>query len=408
MSGSSPGTRISATQWGMRGALAALALLAGYTSVKATLAQVAVKGNPALAHRLSPGNAQVASQFAWQMSGQQATPANRIAADRLAKQALIADPTAVSAVATLGLNAHLRGDADNARRLFAYSERLSRRNLATQVWLVENAARRGDVTGTLHHFDVALRTSLVAPDVLYPVLAQTMAAPGIRTEMTRTLADHPGWGDSFLRYVAANSKDPRPIAALFTELRQSNVPVPDDAGVNLINALITHGFAQEAWAFYTTGHPHSDPRFSRDPGFTGNADTASLFDWTPINDGGIASSLQPGAFEYQVSASLAGPVLQQWQMLPPGQYRIEGRSRGIEQQPTALPYWSLTCDDGRELGRVTVPNSAQNDGHFSGQFMVPGDCPVQKLTLVTQSSDAVGGSSGQFDRVQIVPQGSRP
>lgn len=96
-------------------------------------------------------------------------------------------------------------------------------------------------------------------------------------------------------------------------------------------------------------------------------------------------------------------MLQQSQLLPPGRYRLTGHSTAIEQVDTALPYWALSCQGGRELGRVEVPNSSVAGGVFSGTFNVPAGCPVQTLVLVARPSDAVSGLSGAFDRVELMP-----
>lgn len=96
-------------------------------------------------------------------------------------------------------------------------------------------------------------------------------------------------------------------------------------------------------------------------------------------------------------------MLQQLQLLPPGSYRLSGHTIGIEQPAGALPYWTLRCQDGRELGRVEVPNSGVANGNFTGTFSVPAGCPVQTLVLMARSSDAIAGQSGQIDRAALMP-----
>jgi hypothetical protein len=91
------------------------------------------------------------------------------------------------------------------------------------------------------------------------------------------------------------------------------------------------------------------------------------------------------------------------QVLPPGDYRLEGHASGIEQPESSAPYWLLSCSDGRELGRVVVHNATRDGGHFAGRFNVPAGCPSQFLTLVARPSDLVSGLSGQIDQVQLSP-----
>jgi hypothetical protein len=63
----------------------------------------------------------------------------------------------------------------------------------------------------------------------------------------------------------------------------------------------------------------------------------------------------------------------------------------------------LRCSDGRELGRVALPNSDEAEGNFAGRFSVPAGCPVQTLVLVAPGSEGVSGLSGQIDRAQMSP-----
>ncbi|HMN62584.1 MAG TPA: DUF4349 domain-containing protein, partial [Anaerolinea sp.] len=80
-----------------------------------------------------------------------------------------------------------------------------------------------------------------------------------------------------------------------------------------------------------------------------------------------------GLFDFTVSMGNGGPLLQQLQMLPPGDYVLEGQSVGIEQSARSRPYWILRCQTGGEIGRVEVPNSSQASGRFQGTIRVPAE-----------------------------------
>ena len=395
--------RRSPREWAVRIALAAVAAVLGYYSVIFSIAQVVVKNNPELAYRLAPYDGRITAVYATSLAGEDATPQDRARADDLAKLALRQDPTAVAAAATLGVNADLRGDRAAARRYFTYAQKLSRRDLRTQLWMIEDAVQRGDIPAALHQYDITLRVFPNLGKMLYPVLASASGDPAIRTELVKTLAGKPLWGESFINFIAGSGPDPRATAALFLALRRAGVAVPEAAGAGAINALIAAGQADAAWSYYAGIRPGADRRRSRDPRFVGKLETPSQLDWMPVNDGGLTTSIQGGIFDFAVPASVGGPLLQQLQLLPPGSYRLTGHSIGIEQTQDARPYWLLSCQGGRELGRVEVPNSNVANGVFSGVFSVPADCPVQTLVLMARPSDAVSGLSGQFDRVELVP-----
>nr|WP_294811023.1 hypothetical protein [uncultured Sphingomonas sp.] len=395
--------RRPAKVWVVRGGLAAVAVVAGYLAVTHSLAQVLVKDNVDWAHVLARSDGRITARLAASFAGSKATDADRWRADQLAREALRQDPTAVVAVSTLGLNAQVRGSTAEARRLFAYSEKLSRRDLQTQLWAIEDAVGRGDIASALRHYDIALRTEPDASQILYPILSSASADPDIRPFLIKTLAAKPPWWDSFVNYLASNLPDPRSTAQLFVGLRRGGLDVPESARAGVINALISGGFTEDAWAYYASTRRGIDRRMSRDPDFTANLVAPSQLDWVSINEGGISTTIQQGIVDFAVPASVSGALLQQMQTLPLGNYRLEGHSIGIEQAENARPYWTLRCQDGRELGRIILPNSSQGGGKFSGQFSVPAGCPVQMLVLTASPSYAVSGLTGQIDRAQLSP-----
>ena len=133
----------------------------------------------------------------------------------------------------------------------------------------------------------------------------------------------------------------------------------------------------------------------------------SVFDWQAGADTRLSAAIlrkgESALLDFSVPPSVGGVLVRQTQLLPPGNYRIEGRSQGIDQPERSQPYWTLTCKDGRELGRVALSNSNQNGGDFSGRFTVPERCEVQTLSLVARSTDDIMGVSGQIEKARLVP-----
>ena len=364
-------------------------------------------GNAGLdrAYRLAPWDGRITARLSAKIAGPEAGRADRARADTLARDALRHDPTAVDAVATLGLDTQLRGDTAAARRLLGYSQALSRRDLRTQLWAVEDAVARGDVAATLTHYDIALRTSRAAPDLLFPILAAAIGEPAIRAGLIPMLAKRVPWGSGFTDYLGGNGPSPQTTAALFRDLHRAAVPVSDGAQAAVINALVAKGSIGDAWTQYAVIHPGADRARSRDP-YLRNP-IPSAFDWVPTSDAAVSAVVQRGerggVFDFAVPTSVGGPLLSQLQVLPPGAYALAVHSSGIEQSDDTRPYWALTCRDGRELGRAIMPDSARSGGAFTARFQVPADCPVQALSFVAVPSDKVSGLSGQIDRVQLRP-----
>lgn len=397
--------RRSAVEWGIRGALVLLFALLGYTSVAWTLGFVVKARNPARAHALAPGDGRITALLAEKALTDIPGPNERARAAQLSRQALALDAMALPAVTTLGLDAQLGNDTVRARRLFDYAQRLSRRDLKTRIWAIEDAVARGDIPGALRQYDIALRTSRTAPDVLFPVLAGASTEPAIARELARTLAARPAWGANFVDYLAGSGPDARTSMRLFLALRRAGVAVSGPAQAVTITRLLSHDAAEDAWAYYAATHPGADRLMSRDPRFIADPSDLTPFDWVPADVPGLTVSIQRGErggiLDFAAPSGMGGMVVQQMQMLPPGDYRLDGHASGIEQPDGTRPYWALICNDGRELGRVVMPTSTQTGGSFGGRFSVPAGCRVQRLALVVRASDAMAGVSGQVDRVQL-------
>lgn len=405
--------RRSLREWSVRGALALAILVLGYLSTSRTLAIALLETDAERAYALSPADGRVSGELAEQIATREASApsgasaARRARADRLAREALRAEPLAPSALTALGLNSQLRGDGEGARRLFAHSDAISRRELGTRLWLIEDAVARGDIPAALSHYDIALRTARSAPDLLFPVLSAAIADPAIAEALARLMAKQPPWGEQFIVYLGDASTSPVTNARFFRRLDALGLPVPDVAQAGVINMLVNAGRMDDAWAHYRSVRKTVDRRRSRDIEFAAKLPFPSVLDWTPvIADPGVNASIDGGVLDFSVPATIGSIVLQQVQFLPAGRYRLDGVSAGIDAADGAHPYWELVCLDGRALGRVELPNSDQDSGRFSGQLTVGADCKAQALRLVIRPSQTISGMTGQIERVRLMPAGA--
>ena len=210
----------SRAEWAVRGAIAVLSMLFLCLSVSYALGEALKVRNPTLAHALAPWDGEITALYSMaRFTAEQRNPSNAVV--QLAQRAFWQDPTALPAIAVLGLRSQTTGDETKARQLFAYSQFLSRRDLQTQLWMVEDAVNRGDISGALRHYDIALRTSKLAPNLMFPVLASAMQDPSIRAELITTLAKRPAWEADFVAYVAKNAANPHIVAQLYIELQRA-------------------------------------------------------------------------------------------------------------------------------------------------------------------------------------------
>ncbi|RYF21682.1 MAG: hypothetical protein EOO77_05575 [Oxalobacteraceae bacterium] len=391
----------------IRIAITLVILVTGYIGVMQSLSEITKKADPLRAHLLMAGDGRITAYAAEKSFQDRPSGDSNAPSAKLARLAVRQDATAVLAFVVLASQAEMRGDIKAARRLFDYAEALSRRNLPTQLWAIEDAVSRGKIPEALRHYDIALRTSRDASKILYPVLASALSEPAIRSSLTATLAKKPNWGSSFIAYSLGSNADPRHIANLFYGMRAAGVTVTPEASSSLVNRLLLIGAPNDAWRYYASLRKGIVPDRSRDPSFSTNVISSSQFDWVPTDRNGVSVSIQRGdhngVVDYSVPTGNGGILLQQLQMLPPGRYRLTGSGSGVDQPETTMPYWALTCQGGQEIGRVALVRSKQDISTFSGQFDIPTNCPVQLLTFVARLSDNFGGTEGRINHVELTP-----
>lgn len=385
--------------------LAVVVLVAAYFSLAHTLANVIVRAAPAKAHALASQDGRIAASAAVEAFYSAPTGGTDDPAALLARKALRRDPTAVDALNVLAMKAQLRGDTSGARDLFSYSLNLSRRDLGSRLWAIEEAVSRGDIKTALTNYDIALRTSPRAPDMLFPVLANAIDEARIRPILIDILASEPVWAEKFIDFAATSGPKPQATRLLFEEAAGRSIPIDDDARASVVNSLFAANNYRDAWDYYASFRDGATRDHSRDPEFTFAGETRTIFDWIALEHTTIVpgSDGERGVADFSVPPTLGGPLLQQYILLPPGTYRLSGLSTGISQSDQTRPYWAVDCVDGPQLGQVPLPNSDEVGGQFEGNITVGGDCPAQVLRLIANPSNDIAGVSGQIVRATLAP-----
>jgi hypothetical protein len=324
----------------------------------------------------------------------------------LAKAALRRDATLPTPYRVLGFARDAVSDAAGAERLLAAGNKLSRRDFATQLWLIERAVGRNDVPGALDHYDIALRTSDAAPAILTPILAQGLSEPQIVDGLAPRLKSAP-WGPQFLTDAIATSKSMPGLVRLAIRLQQHGHPLSLDNMRQLANRLVEEKAFREVAALRAisparlpSGQLIGDPTFDR-PG-----DIAS-FAWA-LGQGDHAEVVRKSeegggikGIRFTVQPKRTGEVARQLLTLAPGQYRLAIAGRSNVRSDNMPPTWFLTCADTlTQLATLDMPNSAPTK-LTEVQFDVPRGCNAQSLVLAVRRTEVAAVVEGSVDQVAI-------
>ncbi|WP_116092024.1 hypothetical protein [Sphingomonas crusticola] len=389
--------------------LIGLALLA-VAMLRNSLAFIVRPIDPALALRIDPTNAEVAASRSEQLLRTDPSPANRTLSEQLARRALDRSPTSAAAARMLATTRDLAGDPSSARRLMRYSESLSRRDLPTQLWFIEDAVRRNDVPQALHHYDIALRGSVTTAPLLFPVLVAALAQPPVVEGLIDTLRAKPRWADAFLNQASHDARDFDGLARLLVGLARHGYPLPDTTIALATARMADAGRYDRAWETYSASRHGAVRSGLRDPDFARLGENATPFDWAILPGSGIAAEPRlegpASRLAYHAATGAGGVVARQLLLLPRASYIVGGRAFNA----ASAAQLRLTCaGGGAVIATIPIENGGEHGAAFASRVTVPAGCTAQWLEVVVDGGDDPAGSSGEISQLRVlpVPEGRR-
>ena len=382
------------------------AIAAGWLSLAVGAAGTTRQHAPQRALEWWPNDARALAELASRTLAE-GSPAQRREAGAMAARAIRRDPLLPDPYAVLALSRV--EDERFATRMMGYSQDLSRRNLATQLWLIEDAVRRNDVAGALRHYDTALRASPRAPELLFPVLSAAIAEPAVTTELARVLAREPRWRIAFIAHAIEHS----PVPARIDDLSRLSARLghPFGAGLDtlLITRLVDEGQYRRALALYERAiDPAQARRLIRNGGFE-RPGAGTSFDWLLFDEGDLWARRGQGPdgirLEFGANAGRGGAVARQTLLLPPGRYRLGAESGSLEGGDAISPTLVVRCagEGGAELLRLPLRMPADGAARSAAAMAVPAGCPAQTIALELVGDPAGAERSGWIDSLTVAP-----
>jgi hypothetical protein len=328
-------------------------------------------------------------------------------AEAMALQALQAQPLNARAARVLAFAwKGLKKDDVKASQLITLAGQASRRDLGTQIFLIEQAAAADNIPKALTHYDIALRTDRKASPMLFPVLSAAMSQTEIRRDFAAIAKRQPKWLMDFYEFHARNSKD---VMALAAVLPKRATAVDAKRLTRLQTALIDRIFelegANAAFQFYAA-MPFFDKNIAQSAAISeANIDgKAGPFAWRLINQNASGANFVTAKKGAGQSISLfAAPgvnaaVAQKILYLPAGTYRISAAA-----DLRALPRGSqisliLQCTAGAQMPILDLPLSAAQN---ASTFAIGSDCAGQVLAIRILGGNGSGDAQGAINSIAI-------
>lgn len=159
----------------------------------------------------------------------------------LAIEMLSWSPLNARALRNYAMHREAQGDVAGARRIFLAGDAISRRDGVTQNWLINDAAKRGNVSGALDHFDRALRTMPEATQPMIEQLAVSTVLPEARQALTRFVRKDNPWLVPYVQAAVEKLPKVEPLAQLFVDAKLA----PDLPALNTSYGQIVEGLVSD-------------------------------------------------------------------------------------------------------------------------------------------------------------------
>ena len=362
--------------------LGSVILAAATTAV--SVASVAREGNPALALTATPWDAASSEGMADALLAQSTAGSaeqSRAAIDQLAKQALARSPLSPGAMRVLALLAAGSGDKALARRRFQFAGQLSRRDLATRLWLIQDAVDRDDALGALDQFDMAMRTSMAARPILYPILAGALSDPEYVAPVATVLARQPNWGTEFVISAIQSGKATANIALLLGQYRGPSAAVERQLAEILTGQLVSEKRFDMLARYLDSANAARVgvcPAACRLASAGFDSGGLAPFAWNIASEQNVRGDVRDGLLDIHAGADGQGTAASRLLLLTSGRYMLAaaGTLRAVE-QVQAGARWTMSCvESGTVLATLPLGQPA------SVAFAVPATgCRAQILRL---------------------------
>ncbi|WP_430442945.1 hypothetical protein [Sphingorhabdus contaminans] len=393
--------------------IAAITCTLAWLSFIHAVANITWQQNPDLALRFVPDHPLALSRKADELFAAKQDPATLAKVEAMAKQSLRGGALNPVAIRLLGYVADARGDRKKAREFMLLSQKVSRRDFGTQLWLIEDAVARNDKKQALYHYDIAMRTTPSSFPLLFPTLTGALDDPEVRAGLAPYVKAAPEWLLSFLPHAIGTMENPSYLVDVL--LKAGPLPDRPEYREQFNYLLLTLASKGQFSAFerYYASLPSVRPKALQTA--TMNKDTVNLryaaAGWQLTENSAIGGAFSEadkrGAFTLSAFAGSGerGELMRKLLFFKPGSYRFAAQYDAQSSAPDSEIRWDLSCvsakgNSGKWFTSRTVQAGRSGDVQ---SFTLGADCPHQLLQLQLAGGSGQLGAEFVLRSVQITP-----
>jgi len=315
--------------------------------------------------------------------------------ERAGRAALRNQAVNVRALRLLSIAAELRRDTVRSEQLIKLAQRVSRRDMVTQFWLIDEAIRKNNIPKVLSHYDIALRTNSTASQILFPRLQIAIGNADIRKALIPYLQSEVQWGVEFLDFAKTSGSNLPSLVSLIVE--NGGLGKSDRERrlqLDLIDALFAQQKYDDVRRLYLSGAGNNSGRLtSAALAPEDRLQLLSAVGWQVLNDadagGSVAAdqSTSRPILALYANAQTTRTVARKLLFLPPGVYDFKAVIAAISRGEGQSLSWQLRCVDPAATGVLwTLKNIVRST---TATVTIASGCTAQLLEI------SASGGSGQ-------------
>lgn len=373
-----------------------------------TASSVMAVYSPARALTLNPFNATVKAQMASDLVYATGDASQTGAAARLSREALDGNPMLPAAYRMIGL--------DNARHgkpvkpAIMAATYLTRRDYVANLWLIEDAVKRGRMDQAMTDVDASLRTSRRGQALLFPILSKAIAEPEMKPQFVRLFRPAPDWLPSFLSYYIGTKQKAVPLAQVILSVRKDLPPSFGQLDRTLISMMVVqHDFdAARAYERQIAGAGRKAGTAIVHHGRFQEEGPYPPIDWHLIRESAYGSDIAKDAKGNRLvvvsDEERPNLVARQLIQLTPGSYRFATRGRLVTSNDDASAVWQVACAEQDKSGVFASIKYARGVAADPVDFSVPnGGCRNYWVGLIVAGGFGTSALQAEFQQVDLQP-----
>lgn len=215
------------------------------------------RGNPKLAYQLNPHDGQAIGRFLnFRLRNEQSVEIDDETARNI-HLALRSEPLDRTLLRSLAIKADLEGDSQGAYAMMSLSDRVSRRDLISQLWLGEFLVREGHKNRALTHYIAAMKVSPKVETLVLPILVKMLSDRNFRENLVPYIRSEDTWGPALVS--AASDSDLANAVPLVKSLTTTIKEKRFEAAIHrLLYRLLLEGDTKEFVTLARQAYPRFD------------------------------------------------------------------------------------------------------------------------------------------------------